>query len=111
MAFDADCRSFHRIDSFVYEIHVFDYDSETADIQNQKLFARFTETDGMPDGLTMDADCGLWTALRGGSVIARLRPNDEVERRIGLPNSQDIEPHVCWSGLSGSLCNDGRRQH
>ena len=41
----------------------FDYVIDTGDIQNQKLFARFTETDGMPDGLTMDADCGLWTAL------------------------------------------------
>jgi D-xylono/L-arabinono-1,4-lactonase len=85
MAFDADCRSFYHTDSFAYEIHVFDYDIETGDIQNQKLFARFTETDGMPDGLTMDADCGLWTALWGGSGNARLRPNGEVERRIGLP--------------------------
>jgi hypothetical protein len=49
-----------------------------------ELFARFTETDGMPDGLTMDADCVLWTALWSGSGIARLRPNGEVERRIGL---------------------------
>jgi sugar lactone lactonase YvrE len=85
MAFDADCRSFYHTDSFAYGIHVFDYDIETGDIQNQKLFARFIETDGMPDGLTMDADCGLWTALGGGSGIARLRPNGEVARRIGLP--------------------------
>jgi sugar lactone lactonase YvrE len=68
---------------------------ETGDIQNRKLFARCTETDGVPDGLTME-DCGLRTALWGGSGIARLRPNGEVERRTGLvTNSQDIEPHVC----------------
>ena len=50
-----------------------------------KSCARFAETDGMADALTMDANCGLWTALWGGSGIARLRPNGEVERRIGLP--------------------------
>jgi D-xylonolactonase len=88
MAVAADCRSFYHTDSFAYEIHVFDYDIETGDVQNQKLFARFTETDGKPDGLTMDADCGLWTTLWGGSGIARLRPNGEVERRIGLPTPQ-----------------------
>jgi D-xylono/L-arabinono-1,4-lactonase len=37
MAFHADCRSFYHTDSFEYEIHVFDYDIEIGDLQNQKL--------------------------------------------------------------------------
>lgn len=37
MAFHADCRSFYHTDSFEYEIHVFDYDREIGDIQNQEL--------------------------------------------------------------------------
>jgi sugar lactone lactonase YvrE len=85
MAFTSDCKSFYHTDSFAHEIYVFDYDIATGSIHNQKVFARFTEADGMPDGLTMDADGGLWTALWGGSGIARLRSNGEVDRRIGLP--------------------------
>ena len=66
MAFDADCRSFYHTDSFAYGIHVFDYDIEAGDIQNQKLFARFTETDGMPDGLTANwlAHCFAYATRR-----------------------------------------------
>ncbi len=85
MAFDVDCKSFYHTDSFAREICVFDYDIETGGIRNQKLFAGFGEADGMPDGLTMDADGGLWTALWGGSEIVRLHSNGEVDRRIGLP--------------------------
>jgi sugar lactone lactonase YvrE len=85
MAFDADCKSFYHADSFAYETHVFDFHIETGDIQNRKLLARFTEADGMPDGLTMDADGCLWTSLWGGSGIVRLRSNGAVDRRIDLP--------------------------
>jgi sugar lactone lactonase YvrE len=85
MAFDSDCESFYHTDSFAYAIYVFDYDIETGDIQKQKLSARFAESDGMPDGLTMDADGGLWEALWGGSGIVRLHSNGEVDRSIGLP--------------------------
>lgn len=85
MAFASDCKSFYHTDSFAHEIYVFDYDIDSGGIQNQKVFARFTEADGMPDGLTMDADGGLWTALWGGRGIVRLRSNGEVDRRIGLP--------------------------
>jgi len=73
MVFDSDCKSFYRTDSFAHEIYACDYDVETGEIQNQKLFARFSEAEGMPDGLTMDADGGLWAALKGGSGIVRLR--------------------------------------
>lgn len=85
MAFDAVCKSFYYTDSFAREIYTFDYDIESGDIQNQKVFARFAEADGMPDGLTMDADGSLWVALWDGSGIVRLRSNGEIDRRIGLP--------------------------
>ncbi len=85
MAFDAVCKSFYYTDSFAREIYTFDYDIETGDIQNEKVFARFAEADGMPDGLTMDADGSLWVALWDGSGIVRLRSNGEIDRRIGLP--------------------------
>lgn len=85
MAFSLDGKTFYHTDSFAYEIYAFDYDIETGSIQNRRVFARFTESDGMPDGLTIDADGGLWVAFWGGSGVVRLRPNGEVDRRIGLP--------------------------
>jgi len=107
MAFDADCRSFYHTDSFEHEIHAFDYDIEIDDLQNQKLFARFTVTDGMPDGLKMErklwpVDGALGRKQKLLGCVERV-----VERRIGLPPPKASSLTFCWSGLSGSLCDDG----
>src|SRR5579863_806611 len=55
MAFTLDQRSFYYTDSLAREIYVFDYDAESGSIGNQRVFVRFGEQDGMPDGATLDS--------------------------------------------------------
>jgi D-xylonolactonase len=85
MAFSLDHKSFFFTDSFAYEIYLFDYDVDTGNIQNRRTFARFTEADGMPDGMTIDREGNLWIAFWGGSKVVRLHPNAEVDRTISFP--------------------------
>ncbi len=101
MAFASDCKTFYYTDSVAHEIYVFDYDIDTASIHNRKLVAHFTEADGLPDGLTMDADGKLWTALWGGSGIVRLRSNGEVDSKIYLPT-----PKTSSLAFAGPNCED-----
>lgn len=85
MAFTPDSRKFYYTDSFARVIYLFDYDIEDGTICNQRVFARFSEADGLPDGATLDTDGRLWSALWDGGCIVRLLLNGEIEKRIMLP--------------------------
>lgn len=54
----------------------------------KELWLRFDETWGNPDGMTFDADGGLWIAHWGGSRVSRFDPDGRIERDIRLPASQ-----------------------
>lgn len=51
-------------------------------------FIIFEEAWGNPDGMTFDADGGLWVACWGASCVTRFDPDGRLERRITLPASQ-----------------------
>ena len=51
-------------------------------------FIAFERDWGNPDGMTVDADGGLWAAHWGGSAISRFTPDGVRERTIALPASQ-----------------------
>jgi D-xylonolactonase len=51
-------------------------------------FLRFPKDWGTPDGMTVDADGGLWIAHWGGSRVSRFRPDGTLDRQIPLPASQ-----------------------
>jgi len=88
MAFTADQKRFYYTDSLAYEIYEFDYDVETGAIGNQRVFARFSEKDGMPDGATLDAQGRLWSALWDGSAVVCLREDASIAERIELPTGK-----------------------
>ena len=85
MAFTHDQKGFYYTDSFAHEIYLFDYRAEDGRISNQRIFACFDESDGLPDGATLDADGHLWSALWDGSGIVRLTLDGKIEKRISLP--------------------------
>ncbi|HZP01329.1 MAG TPA: SMP-30/gluconolactonase/LRE family protein [Terriglobia bacterium] len=85
MGFSLDRTQMYFTDSRVYKIYRFDYDEQTGQISHQQVFATFTEKDGFPDGMTVDSEGYIWTALWDGSAIARLTPDGKEVRRIAIP--------------------------
>jgi sugar lactone lactonase YvrE len=51
---------------------------------------------GSPDGMTFDADGGLWVACWGGSAVRRFTPDGAFDRLVALPASQVT--NVCFGG-------------
>jgi len=51
-------------------------------------FISFEPEWGNPDGMTFDAEGGLWVACWGGSCVTRFSPEGVRERSIALPASQ-----------------------
>ena len=85
MAFTPDQRSFYYTDSFAREIYIFDYNIEDGNISNRRTFTRLAESEGLPDGATVDAEGGLWSAIWDGACVVRFLPDGRIDTRISLP--------------------------
>ncbi len=85
MAFTLDRKGLYYTDSLAYEIYFFDYNIEDGSISNQRVFAAFSEADGLPDGATLDADGRLWSALWDGYSFVRLSADGKIDERVILP--------------------------
>jgi D-xylono/L-arabinono-1,4-lactonase len=85
MAFSLDHKTFYYTDSFAHEIYTFDYNVEDGTITNRRIFASIPESEGLPDGATLDAEGHLWSALWDGSCVVRFFPNGKIDEKITFP--------------------------
>lgn len=88
MGFTLDRKSFYYTDSLAREIYLFSYNLEDGSIGDRRVFARFDEAEGLPDGATLDAEGRLWCALWDGASIVRLSTDGKIAERINLPTPQ-----------------------
>jgi D-xylonolactonase len=88
MAFTLDRKSFYYTDSLAREIYLFNYNLEDGSISDRRVFARFDEADGLPDGATLDSQGRLWCALWDGASVVRLSTDGKIAERINLPTPQ-----------------------
>jgi sugar lactone lactonase YvrE len=64
-------------------VWVFDY-AEASGLTNRRPFAT-PRGPGKPDGLTVDAEGHVWTALYDGGAVLRFSPDGSLEERIEVP--------------------------
>jgi sugar lactone lactonase YvrE len=83
-----DDRLMYYVDSMERRVDVFDFEPSTGAITNRRPFAIIDEGEALPDGLTVDADGGVWVALWGGSQVRRYDPNGSLDRVVALPTRQ-----------------------
>jgi D-xylonolactonase len=88
MGFSPDLRTLYYTDAARREIYAYDFDADTAAVSNKRLFARVADTDGVPDGMTVDAEGFVWSANWFGACIIRFDPEGREERRIETPAKQ-----------------------
>lgn len=83
--FSPDGRTLYFSDSNEYACYAYDYDCETGQVANRRLFVDTRPVGGMPDGATVDSEGLVWIAIfRAGKVVA-YRPDGGVERAVDLP--------------------------
>lgn len=88
LAFSPDARKMYFTDSAARRIYEYDYDRRTGDLRSRKILVQVSDEDGLPDGLTVDAEGFLWSAQWYGGCIVRYDPDGKVERRISIPAKQ-----------------------
>ena len=80
-----DEQRMYFIDSTTQRIDVFDFDGRDGSISDRRAFAEIDPDDGLPDGLAVDAEDGVWVCLFGGGALRRYSPEGTLEEQIALP--------------------------
>ena len=83
-----DDRLMYYIDSTTQRLDVFDFDAPSGQLRGRRTVAQIPRGDGMPDGLTVDAEGCIWVAFWGGSAVRRFTPDGREDLVIELPVSQ-----------------------
>lgn len=63
------------------------YDLATGSVNSRRTFAVVEPALGMPDGMAIDTDGGIWTALYGGGAVARYDSTGRLSELISLPTT------------------------
>ena len=80
LGWSPDDTTMYVTDSGVKTIWAFDYDIEHGELSNQRVFA--TDTDCAPDGLTVDAEGGVWSAKWDGARVVRYDEDGSISAVI-----------------------------
>jgi L-arabinonolactonase len=83
LGWSPDSSIFYYTDSMARTIWAFDYDPDSGDISNRRVFT--TDQGYYPDGLTVDSSGAVWAAKWNGGRIVRYRPDGTVDHTIELP--------------------------
>ena len=80
-----DGRRMYHIDTPTQRVDVLDYDVDSGQARNRRPLVVVPEEQGAPDGMTVDAEGGLWVAFYGGWAVRRYRPDGTLDRELRLP--------------------------
>ncbi|WP_406675270.1 SMP-30/gluconolactonase/LRE family protein [Nonomuraea sp. N2-4H] len=82
--FSPDGRLAYYADTTTGRVDVLDYDP-AGGLSGRRPFAVIDPGQGAPDGLTVDAEGGVWVALWGGGAVHRYTPGGRLDAVITLP--------------------------
>ncbi|PFG30008.1 SMP-30/gluconolactonase/LRE family protein [Paramicrobacterium agarici] len=78
-------------------IDVFDFDGDQGTFENRRPFVILDEGVGTPDGLTVDAEGGVWVALWGGSAVRRYDSDGGLSEVVEVPGVTNTSA-CCFGG-------------
>jgi len=76
-------------------VWAFDYDTDTGEPRNRRVFADLNQFSGRPDGAAVDADGCYWTCANDAGLLLRFTPDGRLDRSIALPVAK---PSMCTFG-------------
>jgi sugar lactone lactonase YvrE len=96
LGWSPDDRTFYFCESFRYAIFAYDFDADSGALSARRVFATVDRTSGgFPDGLTVDAEGGVWSVHNGAGRVVRYAPDRRVTHEVEVPVPQ---PTSCIFG-------------
>lgn len=116
LAFSPDGRTMYHADTPRFVVHAYDYDPESGQVANKRVFAQLdpdAPDRGRPDGAAVDVDGCYWTALYQGGRVQRYDPDGRLMAEYRVPARSPTMP--CFGGpdrrmlyvTSAAAGNDG----
>lgn len=80
-----DGREMYYIDSPTHGLDVFDFHLQDGSLGARRRLISIPRDEGLPDGMTVDAEGGLWVALHGSGTIRRYLADGTVDCIVHVP--------------------------
>ena len=80
-----DNRTLYHSDTPTRSIYAYDYDIASGAAVNRRVFVEAAPGHGGPDGMTVDAEGGVWSAQIDRWCINRYDPAGKLERSVRMP--------------------------
>ncbi|NOK04644.1 MULTISPECIES: SMP-30/gluconolactonase/LRE family protein [Myxococcus] len=106
-AFSPDGRTLYVNDSPRRVTYAFDLGPDGAATRRRE-FLRFDEPHGFPDGMTVDAEGGLWIAFYGGGCVRRFSPDGAWLAEYRLPVAKTTSVAFAGDALDRLFVTTGR---
>ena len=98
-AFDDSRGLLYLADTALCVIDVFDMDPETGELEARRRFADLSDQQVWPDGMAVDDEGMLWTALGRAGAVHRYRPDGKLDGIIELPTTNPTS--AAFGGADG----------
>ena len=93
MGFSPDESTFYSTDSLRKIIYKWDYNKIKKSVSNKNILVNLDDDSvGIVDGMTVDSEGFIWSAIWFGSKVMRFDPDGKLEREIHFPATQTSCP-------------------
>jgi sugar lactone lactonase YvrE len=80
-----DGATMYYVDTPTEAVDAFDFDPATGAVSGRRRLVDLRDVPGRPDGLTVDAEGGLWVAMARGWAVRRFLPDGTADAVVELP--------------------------
>lgn len=85
LGWSPDGHTMYYVDTPTRRVDAFSFDAETGTLSGRRPFVDLSAYQGNPDGLTVDADGGVWVAMARGSAVRRFTADGRPDQIIEVP--------------------------
>ncbi len=96
LAFSPDESTLYFADTVARCIYAYDWRRSDGVLSRRRVLTRIDRSEGLPDGLAVDAEGFIWCAHWFGGCITRYDPEGKRERRMEMPAAQTSS--LCFGG-------------
>lgn len=110
ICFSLDGRTMYFCDTLSQRIQQCDYDADTAQVDNVRLFTQMDRDDAWPDGSVIDAEGCLWNAQWGAGRVARYDAEGRLMAVMTAPAPHTSCPAIGGEGLDQLMLTTARQE-